>query len=39
MDKIALEPLRFPIGRFKIQENISEETINQCILDIETLWI
>jgi DinB superfamily len=37
MDKTALEPLRFPIGRFKIQENISEETINQCIRDIETL--
>jgi len=37
MDKIALEPLRFPIGRFNIQENISEETINQCIRDIETL--
>ncbi len=37
MDKAALEPLRFPIGRFKISENISEETINQCIRDIEVL--
>jgi hypothetical protein len=37
MDKTALESIRFPIGRFKIQENISEETINQCIRDIEAL--
>ena len=37
MDKTALEPLRFPIGRFKIDENISEETITQCIRDIEML--
>ena len=37
MDKTALEPLRFPIGRFKIEENISEETINRCISDIEAL--
>ncbi len=37
MDKAVLEPLRFPIGRFKIQENISEDTINQCIQDIEAL--
>ena len=37
MDKTALEPLRFPIGRFKIEENISEETINRCISDIDAL--
>ncbi len=37
MDKTALEPLRFPIGRFKLQENISEETIKECIRDIEVL--
>ena len=37
MDKAGLEPLRFPIGRFKKQENISEATIKQCIRDIEAL--
>jgi hypothetical protein len=37
MEKTALESLRFPIGRFKTQENISMETVNQCIRDIEAL--
>ena len=37
MDKAGLEPLRFPIGRLKKQENISEATIKQCIRDIEAL--
>lgn len=37
MEKTALETLRFPIGRFKREENISPETLSKHIRDIETL--
>ena len=37
MEKTALESLRFPIGRFKLQENISQDMLRFCIQDIEAL--
>ena len=37
MEKTALESLRFPIGRFKLQENITQDTLRFCIQDIEAL--
>lgn len=37
MEQTALETLRFPIGRFKIPENITEQSLAQWISDIEAL--